>query len=63
MLYCAKFYGGGFGRVYEPKTPVIKLCTVQHYSIIRIFEESSLHITDMQAAFLENSKMAYYCTL
>ena len=34
MLYCAKFYGGGFGRVYEPKTPVIKLCTVQHYSII-----------------------------
>ena len=34
MLYCAKFYGGGFGRVYEPKTPVIKLCTVQHYPII-----------------------------
>ena len=34
MLYCAKFYGGGFGRVYEPKTPVIKLCTVQHYTII-----------------------------
>ena len=34
MLYRAKFYGGGFGRVYEPKTPVIKLCTVQHYLII-----------------------------
>ena len=34
MLYCAKFYGRDFGRVYEPKTPVIKLCTVQHYPII-----------------------------
>ena len=34
MLYCAKFYGRGFGRVYEPKTPVMKLCTVQHYPII-----------------------------
>ena len=34
MLYCAKFYGRGFIRVYEDKTPVIKLCTVQHYPII-----------------------------
>ena len=34
MLYCAKFYGRGFGRVYEPKTLVMKLCTVQHYPII-----------------------------
>ena len=34
MLYCAKFYIRGFGRVYEPKTPVMKLCTVQHYPII-----------------------------
>ena len=31
---CAKFYGGGFGRVYEPKTPVIKLCTPPDYPII-----------------------------
>ena len=35
MLYCAKFYGRGFIRVYEDKTPVIKLCTVQHYPIIK----------------------------
>ena len=46
MLYCAKFYGGGFGRVYEPKTPVIKLCTVQHYSIIMM--HFYVLITNMQ---------------
>ena len=34
MLYCANFYGRCFIRVYEDKMPLIKVCTVQHYSII-----------------------------
>ena len=36
MLYCANFYGRCFIRVYEDKMPVIKVCTVQHYYIIRL---------------------------
>ena len=36
MLYCAKFYGGGFGRVYEPKTPVIKLLLRQENLKMRL---------------------------
>ena len=35
MLYCASFYGRGFIRVYEDKMPVIKVCTVQQYTIIK----------------------------
>ena len=34
MLYSAKFYGRCFIRVYEDKSPVIKLCAVKHYTII-----------------------------
>ena len=35
-MYCAKNYGRGFIRVYEDKMPVIILCTVHNYAIIRI---------------------------
>ena len=45
MLYCANFYGGCFIRVYEDKMPVMKVCTVQHYTIIvkcRYFFEERL---------------------
>ena len=71
MLYCAKFYGGGFGRVYEPKTPVIKLCTVQHYSIIKksylkTFSKDEIPLTlaspDLLGAFYDHvdDKMAQF---
>ena len=34
MLYCAQFHYRRFWLVNSPKTPSIKLCTVQHYPII-----------------------------
>ena len=33
MLYCAHFYYKHFILVNSDKTPSIKVCTVQHYSI------------------------------
>ena len=34
MLYCAHFYYRHFILVNSDKTPSIKVCTVQHYTII-----------------------------
>ena len=76
MLYCAKFYGRCFIRVYEDKMPVIKLCTVQHYPIIAqdtlkfVFGDGQkwgkmgkkvYEKKGKQSFYFQNRKNSYFC--